>query len=127
MGFVFWFYIFKLLLTGWFIFIFYNFEIIYYLFRYVVPTCNLDVRISSSSLGSSLLPHQYQQGPRPLPLLSLLPPSPCCRVPQEYIYIKSCLFVGFSDHNCGTVLPQILIGKLGRATEMFLAWFWNSN
>ena len=65
------------------------------MFRYVVPACNLDVRISSSSLGSSLLPHQHQQGPRPLPLLSLFTPSPGCRVPQEYIYIKLfvCLFV----------------------------------
>ena len=46
-----------------------------------------------------------------------------------YIYkvvISVCLGVCLSDHNSGTHGPfclKILIGKLGRATEMFLAWF----
>ena len=46
-----------------------------------------------------------------------------------YIYkvvISVCLGVCLSDHNSGTHGPfclKILIGKLGRTTEMFLAWF----
>ena len=40
-----------------------------------------------------------------------------------YVYLSVCLFV------CPIITQeplQILIGELGRATGMFLAWFWDS-